>query len=377
MFVLTSQPIANCQPETTRKILPHKTNPLCRTAQGSYTYSSKPRTGMEPSEYEVRRLTPRDAAAIPELTTRVNGPDYIHPEVYHPERLLSMNQSGQLLSVVAIHAGTDVVGHAALERPDREPYAESGEAMVLPEHRHHHLLDRMKEMLDAQGREIGLTGIFGNAVTHHVFSQLTEERAKAQPTAILLGRSPAAAHQLKDFPQRVTLITYFKYTSVPGSAKLHLPLRHRALAERIFQGTGRQVEFPDSQSAGTSKDSSRIDSSYDSRLKQGNIKVLAAGHDADLRISDAEHTFRTQGAEVVFAELPLQEPATAPLCEVMEKRGFFFCGFAPRDPQTRDRLLLQKLMVPLDVARVQLASEFARELLAYIAAERQRVVVNE
>jgi hypothetical protein len=336
----------------------------------------EPSDYVEPAEYEVRRLTAQDAAAIPELTTRVNGPDYIHPEVYHPERLLSMNQSGELLSVVAIHAGTDVVGHAALERPDQEPYAESGEAMVLPEHRHHHLLDRMKEMLDAQGREIGLTGIFGNAVTHHVFSQLTEERAKAQPTAILLGSSPAAAHQLKDFPQRVTLITYFKYTSVPGPAKLHLPLRHRALAARIFHAIERQVEFPDSP-AGTSGDSSQIDSSYDSRLKQGNLKVLAAGHDVHLRISDAEHSFRTQGAEVVFAELPLQEPATAPLCEEMERRGYFFCGFAPRDPQTRDRLLLQKLMVPLDVARVQLASEFARELLAYIAAERQRVGVND
>src|SRR5712671_2697408 len=169
------------------------------------------------------------------VAARVNGPDYIHPEVYHPERLLSMNQSGQLLSVVAVHAGNDVVGHAALERPDPEPYAESGEAMVLLEHRHHHLLDRMKEMLDVQGREIGLTGIFGNAVTHHIFSQLTEERAKAQPTAILLGSSPAAAHQLKDFPQRVSLITYFKYTSVPGPARLHLPRRHRPLAERIFR----------------------------------------------------------------------------------------------------------------------------------------------
>ncbi|MEA2681078.1 MAG: hypothetical protein QOK03_2800 [Candidatus Binataceae bacterium] len=332
---------------------------------------------METTEYEVRRLTAQDAAAIPELTTRVNGPDYIHPEVYHPERLLSMNQSGQLLSVVAVHAGTDVVGHAALERPDPEPYAESGEAMVLLEHRHHHLLDRMKEMLDAQGREIGLTGIFGNAVTHHIFSQLTEERAKAQPTAILLGSSPAAAHQLKDFPQRVSLITYFKYTSVPGAARLHLPPRHRPLAERIFRATGRQVEFLDSQSAATSSASSQIESSYDSCLKQGNIKVIAPGHDAHLRISEAEHAFRTQGAEVVFAELPLQEPATSPLCEEMERRGFFFCGYAPRDPQTKDRLLLQKLMVPLDVAHVQLSSEFAHELLAYITAERLRVSLNE
>ena len=60
---------------------------------------------------------------------------------------------------------------------------------------------RMKAMLDEQGREIGLVGIFGNAVTHHTFSQLTEERAKAQPTAILLGSAPAAAHQLVMVPR--------------------------------------------------------------------------------------------------------------------------------------------------------------------------------
>ena len=338
---------------------------------------AEPAEYVEPAAYEIRRLTPADAVAIPELTTRVNGPDYIHPEVYHPERLLSMNQSGQLLSVVAVHGGTDVVGHAALERPDPEPYAESGEAMVLPEHRHHHLLDRMKEMLDTQGREIGLTGIFGNAVTHHIFSQLTEERAKAQPTAILLGSSPAAAHLLKDFPQRVTLITYFKYTAVPGPAKLHLPPRHHALAERVFRGTGRQVDFHDSPSTGTSAATTRIDSSYDDRLKQGNLKVLAAGHDAHLRIHEAESTFRTQGAEVIFAELTLQDSATVPLCEVMEKSGFFFCGFAPRDPHTRDRIIMQKLMVPLDVARVQLASDFAHELMGYIAAERLRISTYE
>ena len=331
---------------------------------------------MEISGYEVRRLTPQDAAAIPELTTRVNGPDYIHSEVYHPKRLLSMNQSGRLLSVVAVLGGREVVGHAALERPNLELYAESGEAMVLPEHRHHHLLDRMKETLDEQGRELGLLGIFGNAVTHHIFSQLTEERATAQPTAILLGSSPAAAHQLKDFPQRVSLITYFKYISIPGPAMLHLPSRHRGFAERVFKGVGRRVEFPEPERATLSEDGSSIDCSYDSRLKQGNIKVLGAGRDANVRTRDAEHTLRAKGAEVVFAELLLQQPSTISLCEEMERQGFFFCGFAPRDPETGDKLLLQKLMVPLDPALVQLASGFARELLAYIAAEWHRVGVT-
>jgi hypothetical protein len=329
--------------------------------------------GMDIAEYEVRRLTAQDAAAIPELTTRVNGPDYIHPEVYHPERLLALNQSGRLTSVVAIHQGKEVVGHAALERPDPEAYAESGEAMVLPEHRHHHLLDRMKAMLDEQGREIGLVGIFGNAVTHHTFSQLTEERAKAQPTAILLGSAPAAAHQLKDFPQRVSLITYFKYTSIPGPAMIHVPSRHREFAQRIFKGVGRQVEFPESQSSTQSTGEGQVVSSYETNLKQGNIKVTGGGGDVTIRIRDAQEALLARGAEVVFAELPLQQPSAMALCDELEQDGFFFCGFKPRDPQTEDKLLLQKLMVPLDPALVQLASNFAHELLDYIAAERTRV----
>ncbi len=95
------------------------------------------------ADYITRRLTPADALAIPELTNRVNGPGYIHAEVYHPQQLLNLNESGRLVSVVAVHKKDGVVGHSALERPDLGPIAETGEAMVLPEHQHHHLLDRM------------------------------------------------------------------------------------------------------------------------------------------------------------------------------------------------------------------------------------------
>jgi hypothetical protein len=41
----------------------------------------------------------------------------------------------------------------------------------------------------------------------------------------------------------------------------------------------------------------------------------------------------------------------------------FFCGFGPRDPETGILLVLQKLMVPLDLALVQVAGDFARDLL--------------
>jgi hypothetical protein len=57
----------------------------------------------DPSAYTVRRLLAEDAPKIPELTERVNGPGYIPTEVYHPDALLKMNETGVRVSVVALH----------------------------------------------------------------------------------------------------------------------------------------------------------------------------------------------------------------------------------------------------------------------------------
>src|SRR3954468_5817455 len=94
------------------------------------------------TDYAVRRLRPEDAAGVLDCVRCIYGPSYVHPELYHPDELLRLNAAGELVSVVALDPGGRVVGHYALERPGR--IAESGEAMVLPECRHHALMERMR-----------------------------------------------------------------------------------------------------------------------------------------------------------------------------------------------------------------------------------------
>ncbi|HEY2104289.1 MAG TPA: hypothetical protein VGH29_00800, partial [Candidatus Binataceae bacterium] len=249
------------------------------------------------TEYMTRRLTPEDALQIPELTRRVNGPGYIHAEVYHPEQLLKLNECGRLVSIVALHSQHGVVGHSALERPELGPIAETGEAMVMPEHQHHHLLDRMKVALEEQARKLGLAGIFGNAVTHHVFSQRTEERFKGRPTAFFLAASPATAHRIEGSnPQRVSLLSYFTYLCHPGGTVAHLPEHHREMVGRIYALLGREVEFA---AAAAAMGPARLSSSYDPATRQGIVKVLEPGADAAQQIEDARHgLFNNFGAEV-------------------------------------------------------------------------------
>ena len=329
----------------------------------------------DPSEYRVRRLLPEDAQAIPALTEKVNGPDYIHAEVYHPEVLLRMNQSGERVSVVAIHDVAGVVGHYALERPDLGRFAESGEAMVLPEHQHHHLLDRMRVLLEQEARRIELIGIYGNAVTHHAFSQKMEELFKAVPTGFQLGSSPASALRLENFPQRVSLVTYFKYMRHPGAMKIHLPERHQAIAARIFAALGRQVKFEPAPAAVS--DAVTVESSYELDEQQASIVIRRGGSHGVGALRETVARMLTQpGVEVLFAELPLSEPGAIDFCGALEAAGFFFCGIEPRDEEEGDLLHMQMLLRPLDLSLVQTVDELARDVLAYIGTQREIVAAR-
>jgi hypothetical protein len=324
------------------------------------------------TEYITRRLTPVDALQIPELANVVNGPGYIHAEVYHPQKLLQLNKDGHLVSVVAIHREHGVVGHSALERPDLGPIAETGEAMVLPDHRHHHLLDRMKVALEEEARKLGLAGIYGNAVTHHVFSQRTEERYKGRPTSFLLGASPANAHRIEgSTPQRVSLLSYFTFLCEPGATIAHLPERHQPIVEQIYKLLGRSVEFG---IAKTPAGPGTIESSYDPPTQQGQLKVAEPGSDAAEKIDSARRGLMNNfGAEVIYLELPLHHPGSAEICAQAEALGFFFSGISPQPPGSGDLLRLQYLKTPLDLTLLQIESEFARAMLSYIARERERV----
>ncbi len=320
--------------------------------------------------YTVRRLTSADAPAIPELTLRVNGPGYIHAEMYHPERLIRLNRSGELVSVVALDDRNEVVGHYALERPNLDPIAESGEAMVLPEHQHHHLLDRMRSVLEEEARQEHLTGVFGNTVTHHVFSQKTEERFGAHPIAILLGASPAEAHRdAHGLSQRVSLLTYFKFVADAGETAVHAPAHHRDAIERIYRRVGRRVNFRDPAPA---RGAGKLESSCDAKIGRGQIRIANPGIDSIAQL-EAERDRLLSECAVVYLNIPLGNPAAEQLCIEAERLGFFFSGLDLRPASEGDYLRLQFLPSPIDLSLVQTDGEPARELASYVAAERERI----
>jgi hypothetical protein len=329
-------------------------------------------------EYEIRRFRPDDAVGISRVIYRVYGNTYLHDDCYYPDRLIALNESGELASVVAVDAEGEVVGHYALERPALTPVAERGIAVVSPAHRGRDLMGRMRVFIEDEARALGLVGVYSIAVTKHTFSQRVNEAFGSDVCGFNLAGGPET-QIFKGFehegtkPQRVTWVVYFTYVHPPERTIVFAPEHHRPMLERIYERLEVPVEWhgdEDTLMVGHGE----VDVTYKRSMDNAYIRVRSIGTGTGAEIKRAARDlFDVTGAEAVFLELPLGDARTPALVEMAEDEGFFFGGLGPSFLPTGDALLMQRIAGDLDFDQIEVANPFAVELLGYIRADRDRV----
>ena len=325
--------------------------------------------------YTVRRFESADAVGVAQSIYRAFGYTYADADIYYPARIVHLNETGQLVSIVALDEAGTVVGHLGLERPDLGPIAESSDAAVVPAHRNHHLLQRLREFAEAEASRLGLAGLVGYSVTTHPFSQRMEEQVGAHLCAVVLGQLPRSTRftgiATAPITQRVSTMLYFKHLGPAPAVVMHPPPRHAAMLERLYANLGVAAT---ARTAGTRADAGHVTASLDRIWGFGEISVEVVGANTAAELRRARQDLcAIAGIDVVYLYLPLAQAGTPDLCAEAEAEGFFFSGLGPRFLPDGDALCLQYVPRELDPRRLQVASPFGQELLAYVEAERARV----
>jgi hypothetical protein len=318
----------------------------------------------------VRRFRPEDAAHVTRLVQAVYGDSYYPPAFYDPQRIIRLNETGKLVSILALNAASDVIGHYALEPFQVAAVAESSDAIVALEYRHHHLLEDMRVLLREEANRIGLTGLVGYPVTNHLFSQKAEEHFGSHPCGVAPGLWPRSFHNLPEpLTQRMSFVIYFKYLR-PAGAVVHADTPHGEMLARIARQWGICVRRQD---GAPGEGAGEISVEHEPEVQTGTIRVHRVGADSAAAIRQAHAKLLVDGTKAVTLELPLAQPATAELCRDAEAEGFFFSGLGPAFAADGDALLLQFLAEDLDLSLIQIANPFAKELLGYVSRQRERV----
>jgi hypothetical protein len=209
-------------------------------------------------------------------------------DLYYPDRIVHLNETGQLVSTVALDEAGAVVGHLGLERPGLGAIAESSDAAVAPAHRHRHLLERLRAFAEEEARGLGIQGLVCYPVTTHPFSQRTDEAIGARLCGVVLGQLPRSTTfkgiTTDPSAQRLSTLLYFKYLGAPSPTIVHAPPHHRSMLERLYANLDVPAEF---RTPARAAGAGRLVVSLDRRWGYGEVFVEAVGVDTVTEIRRA------------------------------------------------------------------------------------------
>jgi hypothetical protein len=329
-------------------------------------------------EYTVRRFERTDAPGVARAFYLTYGYAYDMPAVYTPERLIELNQSERYVSIVAVTADGQVVGHYALAREGNEPIADACGAVVLPAHRGRNLLNRLRDRAEAEAVALGLAGYFSEPVTDHPRTQHASESFGAKACGITLGVAPrsfVARHmELSTTAQRQSCMLYVKVLRTREPRTLFAPPRHREIIASIYE----QLRLPVVMSDG---ERGVGEGCFESAIARsdgtGTIAIRTIGTATAARALQAAEDLRaTRRLGAIYALLPLEDPGTPELCEAMESSGLFFSGVGPWMLDGHDALRLQLPLAPIDLSVLVIIGAFGKVLLEYIGSEQRRCSVS-
>ncbi len=347
------------------------------TEQGADLTPFHPEPPLAPAqEYAIRRMQPADAITISQLIYKAYGSSYFNRDVYYPERVAAENASGSIISFVAESASGEIVGHYALERNQDGPVAEGGQAVVDPAHRGRKLLDRLKTAAIAHAREIGLAGVFGDAVTVHTFTQKANIAMGAKLCCADLGISPKSETfrgiAAPPSPQRVSCLLYFlPFRARPGRT-VHVPPVYQEAVKEIVERLDGSCVFGDpSPPSGAGVLRVQLHASSATAFLTAariGIDTFAALRKATRELIDHGH------AEAIFVDLPIGDPATAGIVSNLRKIGYSFAGIAPDFLADGDSFRMIYLIDDLSVDNMKIEESSAMKLVEFALADRKQVV---
>jgi anti-sigma regulatory factor (Ser/Thr protein kinase) len=323
-------------------------------------------------DYTVRRMTADEAIEVSRSAYKNHGYTFFNEVIYYPERLAEMNAAEEMISAVAVTEDKEFMGHAALVFEDTAARtAEYTFVFVNQAFRNQGCMGRLAQFLLTTPAMRPLVGVYSYSVANHVFTQRGVIKLGFRDCGILLATSPTTwKFKGIDEPgtQRISVVLSFVYLEQPSPRQIFAPLHHREMIGRILEhiGAPHVLASPPQKPPSLAVQASRIDTKVYPLENCAMIKVHDYGSDSVREVRRILRELCLKQVAAIDLFLPLDDPTTCFVTAELEKLGFFFSGIQP-EVGRGDALILQYLNnIPFDYDKVQVFSDLARDLLAYV-----------
>ncbi|PWN06417.1 GNAT family N-acetyltransferase [Rhodohalobacter mucosus] len=329
------------------------------------------KTELDHEEFIVAPIDAHDAEDIAKLVYRSYGYSYPNEDLYFPKRIAMAVIRKKKIGVIARTNEDRPAGYFAILETSDSDVGEVGEAVVAPAFRRKGLFKKMMEMLIESAKESKLQGIFGKAIGIHDISQKVNQQYGFKTTGILLADFPAVhLYELLDpYPQPVSEIVDFLILKKDHNQKIYLPNQYRDLLSDIYAQFDVKPDFKEPESDPARAPFSDIDMKVDYNQKNSLLILRSAGRNVLNTIEQKFAYLKTRKINIIYIDLPLEDPVTPTLVEPLRKMGFVFSGLMPHFHKGKDHLRMQHVLCKLDLSLIVTYSEMSERVLSQVKKE--------
>ena len=323
----------------------------------------------------VRQMKPDDAPEVSKTIYKTYGYTYPHDYVYYPEKIIALNESGQVFSAVAIAGDKEIAGYGVFKIWQENPQiVEMAQGVVKPEFRSLGCFRNITQFLLDQAKSRGIKGAFGEAVTNHTISQHTVHGFGFRDCGLRLGLIPPKTlfkGMHGKIPYRGSMLVQFLYLQVPAARalKIYAPHHHKNMLAALYKELGVRPQIKQALPAKTKKAAATSIVKIWQIASMSYARMIIDRYGCNIvdELRNKVKEICLEKTEIVNLFLNLSDALTGTYAAQFEKLGFFFAGILPGGFKDGDALILQYLNnVPIDYDAIQVKSAIARKLLAYV-----------
>jgi serine/threonine-protein kinase RsbW len=317
----------------------------------------------------LRDVEPSEAIEITRNIYGAYGYSYSLKEVYFPNRLTGLIESGHMKFAAAVTDNGQFAGHCGLLIRSESPYlAEIGMAAIKPEYRGLGIFKKLTVYLIDWARKFGFMGLYSQAVTNHVISQKTAVDLGFRETAVLLAYIPETESfkgLTEKLSQRETLITFFLRLNDGKAERIYCPDNHITRVAGLFSSLNikRKLIKPEFESFAPESRFRIIISGIQEHVE---IWVDSFSKNSSEEIKAELTRLRQNHLNIHHVRLNMMEPSSVAAADFFDKLGYFFAGIIPGGCGG-DALILQKLNHSLiDFDKIHAVNESVQDLINYV-----------
>jgi len=323
------------------------------------------------AEFEIRQMQREEAIEVARCVYDSYGYSYANEHIYYPERVAAMNESGDILSAVAVSDTGEIGGHVALIF--HEHFApELGIAVVKQKFRGCKLATRLGDFLVGESQSREAAGLQVKQVTVHPYTQKFCQKQGYLDCGFLLAHSPKTLSFkgiADELEQRNSDVVGYKFLRAPEPSDAYLPSRHAEAIRRLYANLDAPLAERNASAAGdpgSDREHSVVNVSINAVRSLAEIRVPQCGDDIVSVLKQELRRVRREEVRVVEMFLPLSDPAAAEVVPELEALGFFFTGIMPGTADGDATIMQYFNGIDIDYSALHVVSEPAQELLAYI-----------